>query len=559
MKIRVLIFSISTYVASSYVCGMEAPPEESSITVATQQEIISESIMTAPPSVKSSANVSSIQSSVLLLQNPCDTSETHRALMKEIFPEKSSESFMRRLLPTWYADKEDKKDDISVAKNAIFDHNACLLWRLSILYGKSFDSILSAVPAPEEAIEINKQLLKSVPTTPQEIIEADGGTLLFKGHGDKVTAITFNPTSNLLITGSADQEAVVWKITQDVVAPQSRLIGPQDTITSIAVNNQNIVLAGSADGRICLWNLIKQESLQVTSLTSPLVKINFYPSGTMFLVQTRDTDKLFFGDIAQNFIPVDKFNHSVVLRGVTEQDIPILPTSQNNYILFSSKGGTAKLYSLDANRLDTKSSLRQQIQLLDVSTTKKLIYTAKDTHKCYILDLKTSRQTELEHRSQRVTAVAISPIGVFAATGTSTGVLKIWNLSNFDCLEIALHRGAITSIAVSPNGRYIATASVDRTVRLYDLFALNSFLDLDKVILIWYLQYKKSISNKPILLSENRARIFRKLPQYIKEGLQKEYTILDAPDSATPPDVEDNDKSTLFTLLQSLLKKNGTT
>ena len=312
-----------------------------------------------------------------------------------------------------------------------------------------------AVPAPEEAIEINKQLLKSVPTTPQEIIEADGGTLLFKGHGDKVTAITFNPTSNLLITGSADQEAVVWKITQDVVAPQSRLIGPQDTITSIAVNNQNIVLAGSADGRICLWNLIKQESLQVTSLTSPLVKINFYPSGTMFLVQTRDTDKLFFGDIAQNFIPVDKFNHSVVLRGVTEQDIPILPTSQNNYILFSSKGGTAKLYSLDANRLDTKSSLRQQIQLLDVSTTKKLIYTAKDTHKCYILDLKTSRQTELEHRSQRVTAVAISPIGVFAATGTSTGVLKIWNLSNFDCLEIALHRGAITSIAVSPNGRYI--------------------------------------------------------------------------------------------------------
>ena len=143
MKIRVLIFSISTYVASSYVCGMEAPPEESSITVATQQEIISESIMTAPPSVKSSANVSSIQSSVLLLQNPCDTSETHRALMKEIFPEKSSESFMRRLLPTWYADKEDKKDDISVAKNAIFDHNACLLWRLSILYGKSFDSILS--------------------------------------------------------------------------------------------------------------------------------------------------------------------------------------------------------------------------------------------------------------------------------------------------------------------------------------------------------------------------------------------------------------------------------
>lgn len=497
MKTKVLIFSIMFSEFFSLYC-MEAPP------------------------IESSRYPSSIQSSVQLLQNPCETSESYRALMEEIFPQKYNESFMKRLMPAWY---EDKKSNGSAAKYAIFDHNACLLWRLSILYGKSFKGIPLI---PQEAIEINKVILKSIS---EETIEADGGALLFKGHIDSVTAVSFNPESTILITGSADKNAIVWKLTENLVAPQARLIGHNHTITCIAINNQDIVLAGSENGTICLWNLSKNESLKLCSLGSPLMKINFYPHSTIFLAQVSSHSKLFLGDLStlgdlsKTFTSADQFNHSL-LRGINEQDIPLLPTSQNNYILFSSKERTAKLYSLETNKLDTTSSLRQQIQLVDISNNKKLIYTTKDTHKSYLLDLKESRRIELEHQSQKVTAVAISPIGVFAATGSDTGMLKIWSLSNFDCLEISLHSGAITAIAVSPNGRYIATASADKTVRLYDLFALNSFLNLDIVMLIWYLHYKKSTSNEPIKLSENQSLAFRKMPEFMRNILQREYSIV---------------------------------
>lgn len=72
-------------------------------------------------------------------------------------------------------------------------------------------------------------------------------------------------------------------------------------------------------------------------------------------------------------------------------------------------------------------------------------------------------------------AVALSPDGVFIATGGRDNVIRVWEImddSQTLILELNGHTDRIVDLAFSPDGHLLASASADTNVHVWDVFAL---------------------------------------------------------------------------------------
>jgi WD40 repeat protein/serine/threonine protein kinase len=74
--------------------------------------------------------------------------------------------------------------------------------------------------------------------------------------------------------------------------------------------------------------------------------------------------------------------------------------------------------------------------------------------------------------AERVDAVAWSPDGRYALSGSVDGTARLWEVSSGACLLVLVgHARWVTGVAWSPDGRRALTSSYDQTLRLWDLSA----------------------------------------------------------------------------------------
>ncbi|MGH9779796.1 MAG: WD40 repeat domain-containing protein, partial [Candidatus Acidiferrales bacterium] len=68
-----------------------------------------------------------------------------------------------------------------------------------------------------------------------------------------------------------------------------------------------------------------------------------------------------------------------------------------------------------------------------------------------------------------VQSVSISPDGLWVASASADGTVKIWEAaSGGEVRALRGHGGPVLAVSFSPTGRWIATGGYDTTVRIWE-------------------------------------------------------------------------------------------
>ena len=81
-----------------------------------------------------------------------------------------------------------------------------------------------------------------------------GNFKILKGHTGAVTSVIFSYDEYLLVSGSTDKTVKLWNVEKQEII--QTFLGHSDVITSVAINiSKKIVISGSYDKTIKIWGI----------------------------------------------------------------------------------------------------------------------------------------------------------------------------------------------------------------------------------------------------------------------------------------------------------------
>lgn len=322
-----------------------------------------------------------------------------------------------------------------------------------------------------------------------EVMEIDGGVndfgnykaTLLKGHESEVFVCSWNPSQDLLASGSGDGTARLWPFndsgvgTPVVLQHQFKDIenhkNATKDVTSLEWNNDGTLLAtGFYDGQARIWSPEGELVKTLCEHKGPIFSIKWNKKGNYLLSAGVDKSTVVWDssnwEVKQQFgfhqaptLDVDWQNNSSFASCSTDKiihicrigvDKPIKSfqghTSDVNAIKWDPQGSLLASCSDD---LSAKIwSIKQDSWVFDLQGHKKGIYTVAWSP------------------TGPATACPNAPLILASASYDTT--VKLWELERGSCvLSLAKHQEPVYSLAFSPDGRYIASGSFDRGINIW--------------------------------------------------------------------------------------------
>ncbi|MCW8382155.1 nSTAND1 domain-containing NTPase [Streptomyces justiciae] len=276
---------------------------------------------------------------------------------------------------------------------------------------------------------------------------------VLSGHTEKVSHATFSPDGRILATASWDDTARLWDTTNPArPRPAAVLRGHNRDVNAVAFSPDGDTLAtASTDGTVRLWDLTDPRRPR-TRETLPgrqdakraIVSVAFSPDGRTLATAVFDNTVRLWS-LARSSAPARAV---ATLKG---------HTAALNWVAFSPDGRTLASASWD-----------RTVRLWDVSAPEH-----------------PARVATLTGHTDGVRSVAISPDGRTVASAGMDQTVRVWDIGDprHPVRQSVLtgHTDAAVSVAFSPDGRTLASAGDDQTVRLWDLPLVSTVSHTDTV------------------------------------------------------------------------------
>ncbi|MCB8920137.1 MAG: WD40 repeat domain-containing protein [Ardenticatenaceae bacterium] len=313
------------------------------------------------------------------------------------------------------------------------------------------------------------------------------------GHNSTINAIAFNPADNVLASASDDRSIRLWQLGGTDIKPQvMREPGTDVVAVGFGQNGGSLVaLAQNVEDftvphELYLWNtgnipprLQQKYIIPASENVAPpfditgLTPAALYAEGRL-LATTNYTNTIniwsFAGEALspQNSLHADGTAVTALAFSKDGEQIAAATTGAAVYIWPPSGSEATILHGFDG-RLHT----------LVFSDDGRTLAAANNTRSIYIWNLDGDLDTPLAFDSQHETWVsdlAFSPDGSMLATsGYDDLSINLWDLE--DVTEpintLIGHADWVLSLDFSPDGRTLASGSWDRTVRLWNLTAVD--------------------------------------------------------------------------------------
>ena len=273
-------------------------------------------------------------------------------------------------------------------------------------------------------------------------LEGQGSLHTFKGHTAGVTAVVITPDGKRAISASTDKSLRMWNLKGG--RSLRTLEGHTGPVTAVAITpNGKHAISASEDKSLRLWDLKGGRNLRTfEGHTGPITTVAISPDGKDVLSAASGDGTLLLWDLEQE-----------LLHLWYEQRLPDL---EHNFEQLPHRfrhryGVNAVTISPDGKRAISAS----RDNTLCVWDLKR----AGDPGRLWGLEEDWSVQTFYGHTGS-VTAVAVTPDGKRALSGSSDGTLRLWDLEGEESPQtFEGHPDSVIAVAIPPDGKRAISAS----------------------------------------------------------------------------------------------------
>jgi WD40 repeat protein len=286
-----------------------------------------------------------------------------------------------------------------------------------------------------------------------------GNTLqVFLGHTSAITAVSFSPDGQSILTGSSDKTAKLWDLRGNALQV---FLGHTSAVTAVSFSpDGQSILTGSSDHTAKLWGLRGNALQTFSGHTHPVTAVAFSPDGESILTGSSDkTAKLW--DIRGNALQTFSGHTSYVTA------VAFSPDGQS--ILTGSLDKTAKLWDVRGNALQIFLGHTSAVFAISFSPDGESILTGSSDKTAKLWDIRGNALQTFSGHTSAVTAISFSPDGESILTGSSDHTAKLWGLSGNKLQKFSGHADDVYTVTFSPDGQSILTGSEDKTAKLWDL------------------------------------------------------------------------------------------
>lgn len=308
-------------------------------------------------------------------------------------------------------------------------------------------------------------------------------TLILRGHDSEVFICAWNPTNDLLASGSGDSTARIWNLQDKDEVRHLELrhcihvggaqVPSNKDVTSLDWNSEGTKLAtGSYDGYARIWTSDGGLVSTLGQHRGPIFALKWNKQGNFILSAGVDKTTIIWdsasGEATQQF----SFHHAPALDVDWKNNDSFASCSTDMLIHLCKLGHDQPLKTFQGhtNEVNAIKWDPQGRLLASCSDDMSLKIWSPNNDKCV---------HDLQAHEKEIYTIKWSPTGpgtlnpnrtLALASASFDSTVRLWEVERGTCLyRLTRHSEPVYSVSFSPDGKYLASGSFDKCVHIWSV------------------------------------------------------------------------------------------
>nr|CAH7749580.1 unnamed protein product [Callosobruchus chinensis] len=324
----------------------------------------------------------------------------------------------------------------------------------------------------EQAETNGEETAPAVASTQNESMDVDTSieipsskARVLRGHESEVFICAWNPTTDLLASGSGDSTARIWDMSDNTASPHQLVlrhciqkggteVPSNKDVTSLDWNCDGSLLAtGSYDGYARIWTTEGRLSSTLGQHKGPIFALKWNKRGNYILSAGVDKTTIIW-DAASGLCTQQFSFHSA----------PALDVDWQTNTSFAS--------------CSTDQCIHNEVNAIKWDPQGQLLASCSDDMTLKIWSMKhDSCVHDLQAHSKEIYTIKWSPTGpgtqnpnmnLILASASFDSTVRLWDVERGACIHtLTKHTEPVYSVAFSPDGKFLASGSFDKCVHIW--------------------------------------------------------------------------------------------